>query len=140
GSETFSFGPSVQWNIFSRNKIKNKAKAQTEKMNEAELNFYKTVFTAFAEVENAIASYHSEKRTYERLQHSLHAMETVLNSAESRYKEGLVSLDIVLDAQKEVAKQKNDLAITSAKVSKSVVQLYKALGGSWDTVESERPR
>ncbi|PCJ56560.1 MAG: hypothetical protein COA79_18550 [Planctomycetota bacterium] len=133
GSEAYGFGPSIQWNIFSRNKIKNKARAQKEKMNEAELNFYKTVYTAIAEVENAIAGYHSEKNTYRRLVASLIENQNVLNSAQSRYKEGLVTLDVVLDAQKEVSKQKNDLAKSGAKVSKSIVYLYKALGGSWYT-------
>ncbi len=131
GSETFNLGPSIQWNIFSRNRTRNKAKAQTERMNEAEIQFYKTIFTAFAEVENAIASYHAEKKTYERLESSLLEYENVLKSAESRYNDGLISLDIVLNAQKDVARQKNDLALASANVSKSVVQLYKTLGGSW---------
>jgi len=138
GSETFSIGPSIQWNIFAAKKIQNKVKAQSEKMVEAELNFYKTVYIAISEVENAIATYQAEKKTYERIETSLLETQNVLNSAEARYKEGLITLELVLDSQKELSRQKNDLANCGARLSKSIIYLYKALGGSWVSNEETK--
>jgi hypothetical protein len=52
--------------------------------------------------------------------------------AMTQYREGAVDYQRVLDAQRSLLQQQNDLAQAGSSVATNVIALYKALGGGWE--------
>jgi outer membrane protein TolC len=50
-----------------------------------------------------------------------------------QYREGAVDYQRVLDAQRSLLQEQNTLASTQSSVATSLIALYKALGGGWET-------
>ena len=49
-----------------------------------------------------------------------------------QYREGLVDYQRVLDTQRFLTEQQDDLVATAGSVAVSLVGMYKALGGGWE--------
>ncbi len=50
----------------------------------------------------------------------------------AQYREGATDYQRVVDAQRQLLEQQNNLASASSSVATSVIALYKALGGGWE--------
>ncbi|MFO0985091.1 MAG: hypothetical protein U1E76_25750 [Planctomycetota bacterium] len=66
--------------------------------------------------------------------------------AQSEYREGLSDFQTVLDTQRALAVLEDELALSEATITTSLVRLYKALGGGFEheplpatTEERDRP-
>jgi outer membrane protein TolC len=53
------------------------------------------------------------------------------------YREGATDYQRVLDAQRSLLAQENSLAQTRSSVTTSLIALYKALGGGWETRQGQ---
>ena len=49
-----------------------------------------------------------------------------------QYREGAVDYQRVLDAQRSLLQQQNNLAQSRSSVATNLIALYKALGGGWE--------
>jgi hypothetical protein len=49
-----------------------------------------------------------------------------------QYREGVSDYQRVLDAQRSLLEQENDLAQINSSVATNLIALYKALGGGWE--------
>ena len=104
----------------------------TEAKAEAALAQYKkTVLTAFKEVEDALIAVQKagEQRTAQEQQ--VAALQSAFRFSDLRYQGGRASYLDVLTAQRSLFEAELGLARTRRTQLKSVVQLYKALGGGW---------
>ena len=54
-----------------------------------------------------------------------------------QYREGLVDFQRVLDAQQNLVRQQDNWVATTGNVGLSLVALYKALGGGWETRDGQ---
>ncbi len=54
-----------------------------------------------------------------------------------KYKHGLIDFNNALDAQRSLLSLQEELAISEGMISDNLVQIYKALGGGWDTMKDE---
>ena len=54
-----------------------------------------------------------------------------------QYREGAADFQRVLDAQRSLLQQQNDLAQTASSVATNLIALYKALGGGWELREGQ---
>ena len=90
-----------------------------------------TIQQAFREVEDGLVSYRKtgEQRTSQRAR--VEAETQVLNLAELRYRGGTASYLEVLDAQRSLFSAELDEVDAISGQLKSLIQLYKALGGGW---------
>ena len=104
----------------------------TEAKAEAALAQYKkTVLTAFKEVEDALIAVQKagEQRTAQEQQ--VAALQSAFRFSDLRYQGGRASYLDVLTAQRSLFEAELGLARTRRTQLKSVIQLYKALGGGW---------
>ena len=135
-SRALSFGPSVQWNIFSAGSVRNNITVQNERQKQALLNYEKSVLTALEDVENAMVAYARELDRHENIQKAVSASGESVRFSESMYKDGLTDFSRVLDAQRALFTLEDQLADSEAEITRNLIRLYKALGGGWVGVAS----
>ena len=100
---------------------------------EAVLRYQQTIYTAFREVSDALAAY---RRTGEQRVEQERLVEALRDSTRlstARYEGGLDSYLPVLDAQRNLFQGELDLARLRQRELAAIVQLYRALGGGWDS-------
>ncbi len=127
-SRYWSFGPNFKWNIFDAGAEESAIKAQDAQLEEARVNYERTVLNAFEEVENALKSYKEEKQRNASLRASVKAAKKVNKITVARYTSGLIDFQEVQDAE-ELFFQEDDLAQSDGNLVQFIIQLYKAMGG-----------
>ena len=88
------------------------------------------------ETENALVGYSNEQDRRERLQRVTQADRTALDLAQVQYRAGLADFLTVLDAERALSQNEDQLAQSQTTVITGLVSLYKALGGGWQAPES----
>lgn len=134
-SRYWSFGPNFKWNIFDAGAEESAIKAQDAQLEEARVNYERTVLNAFEEVENALKSYKEEKQRNASLRASVKAAKKVNKITVARYTSGLIDFQEVQDAERVIFFQEDDLAQSDGNLVQFIIQLYKAMGGGWDNTE-----
>jgi multidrug efflux system outer membrane protein len=86
---------------------------------------------AFQEVSDALTASQKLSDIEEQQKHQVRALTESVAIANRRYRGGLASYYEVLEAQEFLYPAEFSLSQTSRDRSLVVVQLYKALGGSW---------
>ena len=134
-SRYWSFGPNFKWNLFDAGAEESAIKVQDAQLEEARVNYERTVLTAFEEVENALKSYKEEKQRNTSLRASVKAAKKVNKITVARYTSGLIDFQEVQDAERVIFFQEDDLAQSDGNLVQFIIQLYKAMGGGWDDTE-----
>ena len=88
---------------------------------------------AWHDVDNALTAYSAEQRRRDALQISVTQNRRALDLARQRYQQGVSDFLNVLDAQRSVLAAELAMVQSTTTVSSNLVQLYKALGGGWET-------
>ncbi len=127
----FSFGPSVSLPIFTAGRIRANVAVQEARVRQAETVYRSTVLTAMEETENALVAYSNEQDRRDRLQRVTAADRTALELAQVQYRAGLADFLTVLDAERTLSGNEDQLAQSQTAVVTGLVSLYKALGGGW---------
>ena len=97
----------------------------------------KTVLTAFKEVEDALITVQKTKSQRKAQEDQVAALRDALRLADLRYQGGRASYLDVLTAQRTLFNAELALVDTRKTQLNAVVQLYKALGGGWKSVEEQ---
>lgn len=134
-SRAFSFGPSVRWNLFDGNRIRNQIKVEDARTEQALLRYEQTLLNALNETENALKAYMEQQLRLEALERTVVAARRSVKLSTGLYKEGLTDFQNVLDAQRALFAIENQLAESRGNTVAILVLLYKALGGGWDPDE-----
>jgi NodT family efflux transporter outer membrane factor (OMF) lipoprotein len=138
-SNVFAFGPSLRWNIFSANTIRNRVKAQDAVARQYMLRYESTVLNALNEVENALRSYIEDRVRLGALKRAVDASRRSVELSTQLYQQGLVNFQDVLDAQRDQFSFENDLASAQGASAANFVRLYTALGGGWNPDDPTAP-
>lgn len=138
-SNVFAFGPSLRWNIFSANRIRNQVKAQDAVTRQYLFRYESTVLNALNEVENALRSYIEDRVRLAAMNRAVDAARRSVDLSTRLYKQGLVNFQDVLDAQRDQFSLENDLASARGSSAANFVNLYAAIGGGWDPDNPEAP-
>jgi multidrug efflux system outer membrane protein len=129
----FSFGPSVSLPIFTAGRIRANVAVQEARAKQADAAYRSTVLTAMEETENALVAYSGEQEHRDRLERVIEADRTALKLAQVQYQAGLADFLTVLDAERTLADNEDQLAQSQTAVVTRLVSLYKALGGGWSS-------
>ena len=132
-SRFWNFGPGVSWNLFDAGSIRGNIEIQSALQEQALIAYEKSVLNALEEVENALTAYAGEQIRRERLLDAVDAAGKAETLARDKYQSGLVDFTTVLDAQRSLFSLQEQLAISDGAVTSDLVQLYKALGGGWES-------
>ncbi|KIX15253.1 efflux transporter outer membrane subunit [Dethiosulfatarculus sandiegensis] len=137
GSGLYSFGPAFSWNLFQGDRIRAQIRAQDAVTEQALYTYEQTVLKALGEVEDALTSYVQARIRVEALKRTVQASRRTLELSVGLYKDGLKDFQSVLDAQRSLFSYANEYAAAQGDTAANLVQLYKALGGGWQPVDSE---
>src|SRR5258708_2598632 len=99
---------------------------------EAVIGYQSTVLNALEEVENALVSYSQEQERRDRLNEAVAHSQLAVDLATEQYKAGLVDFLSVLDAQRDLYANEDQLVQSQTSVTTNLVGLYRALGGGWN--------
>lgn len=124
-------GPSFRWDILNYGRLKNRVRVEDARF-QALISFYEnTVLRANQEVENAIIGYLKAQEQVEFLTDSVAASQRSIKIASNQYREGLVDYIRVLDSQRFLVQQEDQLTAARGAIALNLIGMYRALGGGW---------
>jgi NodT family efflux transporter outer membrane factor (OMF) lipoprotein len=135
----YMVGPSVSLPIFAGGRLRSTLELRETQQQEAAITYRKTVLQAWHDVVNALVAHRLEQTRRARLRSQTEHSRAALGLARDRYNEGLVDFLTVLDAERSLLQGEQQYATSTTNVSLDLVQLFKALGGGWETVFPDVP-
>jgi NodT family efflux transporter outer membrane factor (OMF) lipoprotein len=133
GALQYSGGPSISIPIFEGGRLKYTLDLRKAQQQEAAVQYQQVVLQAFHDVDNALTAYSSEQLRRDQLAKSVDQARRALGLARQQYVQGLGTFLDVLTAQRTMFQFEQQYADSTTTVSTNLVQLYKALGGGWET-------
>ena len=130
-SRAYSYGPGFRWRIFARDQIRSMIAVEEARTRQLLAAYESTVLQAVEETENTLTGYVQETVRRDALIRSVEAAKKSVEMSESLYKSGLTDFQTVLDSQRSLANQQDQLAISRGLILQRVIGLYKAMGGGW---------
>jgi outer membrane protein TolC len=124
-------GPSISLPIGGR--LKSTLELREAQQQEARIAYHKTVLQAWHEVVNALFAWRTEGERRAHLKEQTKHSREALALARVRYANGVADFITVLDAERTLLQAELQYAQSTTAVSTDLVQLYKALGGGWET-------
>ena len=128
----WSIGPGVRFPIFNRGRFKNQVRVEEARTEQALANYEQTVLRSLEDVENALVAYRKEYVRREALTRAVASNQRAVQLSQQLYQRGLTDFLNVLDAQRALYLQQDQLVESESNVSANAVALFKALGGGWD--------
>ncbi len=129
----YGIGPSISLPIFQGGRLRATLELRKAEQQEAALSYQQTVLQAWHDVDNALTAYAAEQRRRDALTVSVEQNRRALDLSRQRYTQGVADFLNVLDAERGLLTAELQLAQSTTTVSENLVQLYKALGGGWET-------
>ena len=133
-----SIGPQMQWNILNFGRLRCNVYVQESRQQQYAVQYQNKVLTAAEEVDNALVGYVREKQRRQHLTQTAEAYQRAVELSDERYAGGDVSFQRVLDSQRSLLQSQDQLALSEASVTTNLIQLYRALGGGWQSLPVEQ--
>jgi outer membrane protein TolC len=130
-------GPSLVWNIFDWGRLKNEVLVQDARFEQLHEQYQGTVLRAARELDDAATDFASFRAQIDILRDAVQAARRSLDIANIQYRDGLIDFQRVLDSQRSLFSQQERLVSTQGGVTQSLISVYKALGGGWQTARAE---
>ncbi len=134
-SFTATIGPTFSWPIFNYGRIKNNVRVQDARYQQSLINYKNTVLFAVREVEDAMVSFIKSREQADELLHSVEASERSVEISLIQYRDGVTNYTRVLNSQEFLVQQQDSYTSIRGDVARSLIALYKALGGGWELRE-----
>jgi NodT family efflux transporter outer membrane factor (OMF) lipoprotein len=135
----YMVGPQVSLPIFAGGKLRSTLELRDAQQQEAAITYRKTVLQAWHDVVNALVAHRLELTRRARLRAQADHSQAALDLARARYNDGLTDFLNVLDAERQLVAAEQQFATSTTNVALDLVQLFKALGGGWETVFPDVP-
>jgi NodT family efflux transporter outer membrane factor (OMF) lipoprotein len=132
-NRTWTFAPQITQPIFTAGRIKSNVRLSEAERNQAEVAYEKAVQTAFREVSDALIAHQRTRESRLEQETLVTALEDRKRLAYVRYRGGVDTQLNALDADRDLFQAELALAQLRYNELVSVVQLYKALGGGWQS-------
>ena len=127
-----TIGPSFVWPFLNYGRIKNNVRVQDARLQQALVNYREAALQAAREAEDAMAAYLGASEQAELLAETVESAKRSNELSTLRYKEGFSGYQRVLDSQQALFTQQQRYITTRGDTVRSLVALYKALGGGWE--------
>jgi outer membrane protein, multidrug efflux system len=132
-SRTWQFGPALTLPLFTGGRLRANLKITRAQYEEALATYQKAVQNAFREVSDGLIAYQRTREFRARQEQRTQANREATELAYIRYDGGVTSYLEVLYNEQELFSAELNLAQARLNELLSVVQLYRALGGGWQT-------
>ena len=138
GNEAYSFGPSVRWRIFEGGRIYKSVMVEESRVEQLYHIYQQTVLAAIEDIETSMVLLTEERDRLVFLQKAVTAAHESVTAVKDLYQNGLITFQNVLDMERSLAQQQDDLKASEGLVSKYAIRLYKALGGEGRKVKNRK--
>lgn len=135
----WSIGPAVRWNVFSYGRIKNQIEAAGAVEEQLIASFEQQVLLALEEVNNSVVSFTELQARRAALLAAVEANQRAVDLSTDRYRSGVGDFLNVLESQRQLYDTQDQYVESGARVTTSLIALYKALGGGWEETEETQP-
>lgn len=133
GADTYSFGPSITWAAFDLGRVKAQIDASKARNRQQLAEYEKTVLGALEETENSLTEFGRQRARRDFLREASAASQQAAKLARERYQNGVADFLTVLDAERVMLEAESLQAESETLTATSLVAIYKALGGGWET-------
>jgi multidrug efflux system outer membrane protein len=127
----WSYGAQVSQPIFTGGALRGNLRLAKSEDQQALIAYRQTIQRAFGEVSDALIGYEKLHEVRVRQQDTVSDLEETVRISTLRYKGGTTTYLEVLDGQRSLYSAELTLASARGDEYRSLVQLYKALGGGW---------
>lgn len=135
----WSFGPAFNWNLFDGGRVRGRIRVEEAEVEEALASYEGAVLAALEDVENALTFYLEERIRRDALTRSVEAAERSVQLVRELYRSGLTDFQNVLDTERFLFQQQDQLAASEGQVVQNLINLYRALGGGWQPEPEAEP-
>jgi NodT family efflux transporter outer membrane factor (OMF) lipoprotein len=134
-NKVYSFGPTISWNVFNGGFTTSQVNQKQAIAFRLALRWKETVLKAASEVQTSLGNYAGAMRQMQAYQTGLSDIQLGFDSMTARYKAGTIQLNDVLDFQQEVLRVQVGFVQARGLAAQNMVELYRTLGGGWETAE-----
>lgn len=127
----WSAGGSILAPLFQGGRLRAGVDVAASRRNQALIGYERSVRTAFAEVEDALAAIVRQREQIREIEAQRTALGEALRIAHNRYINGYASFLEELDAQRNLFSAEQTLLQLRADLLASEIALYRAMGGGW---------
>jgi len=127
----WSYGAQVSQPIFTGGALRGNLHLAESQNKQALIAYQQTIQHAFGDVSDALIGYQKHHEVRLRQQETVADLEETVRLSKTRYQGGTSTYLEVLDAQRSLYSAELTLAQARGDEYRSLVQLYKALGGGW---------
>ncbi len=132
-ARTWQFGPAVTMPLFTGGRLRGNLKIAQAQFEESLASYQRSVQNAFREVSDSLIAYQRSREFRSRQEERTQANREATQLANIRYDGGVTSYLEVLYNEQELFTAELNLAQAQLNELLSVVSLYRALGGGWQT-------
>jgi multidrug efflux system outer membrane protein len=132
-SQAWQFGPALTVPLFTGGRLRGNLKLAEAQFQEAVAQYRKAVQTSFREVSDSLIAYQRTREFRQKQEERTQAHRDATALANVRYEGGVTSYLEVLYNEQELFGAELSLAQARRNELLSVVQLYRALGGGWQS-------
>jgi len=129
----YTLGSGLTMPIFNAGRIRAHITAVDARLDQAALNYEKTFLLALEEVENAFVSHSSSKERQRQLSEAEKSAQKAYQSTDALYQRGVKDYLSLLDARRHTLTVGDERAKAETAMCVSMVSLYRAFGGGWDS-------
>jgi NodT family efflux transporter outer membrane factor (OMF) lipoprotein len=125
-------GPRLNWPFLNYGRLKNGVRVQDARFQQLLVTYRQTVLKAAQEVEDALVGFLDSRDAATFHQNAVTAAQRSVDLSVIAYREGATDFQRVLDAQRSLLREQQDLAQSATAVATHLIAVYKALGGGWE--------
>lgn len=137
-SESYAFGPSIQWAAFDLGRVRRRIDQREAAASRALTRYEQAVLQALEETDASLTSYAKALVKQQHLQESATASLEAAQLARVRYENGVADFLAVLDAERSALAAEDRLAQSETQTATALLATYKALGGGFRPLDPQR--
>ncbi|MGH8142551.1 MAG: efflux transporter outer membrane subunit [Steroidobacteraceae bacterium] len=137
-SRNYTIGPGITWAAFNLGRVRAQIAGARAGAVIALDEYRSTVLNALEEGEDALVTHARDRDQLRNAEDAARASATATRLARIRYQGGMVGFLSVLDAERTELQTEDSLARDRTATATSLIAVYKALGGGWETAPLPR--
>jgi multidrug efflux system outer membrane protein len=123
----------LEQSLFDGGRLRSQVRSQRAATEGALATYRQSVLTSLEDVENALQALKASRERQTQFAIALDAATNTAILARSQYRAGLIDFENLLDAERSLVSARDGLAGSRGDEALALVQLYRALGGGWDS-------
>lgn len=138
-AETWSLFGLFEWNILNYGRLTSNVRLQDAIFQQLLVDYRNTVLQAQADTENSIIAYLKSHRQLIAYTAASESSQRAVDIALIRYQQGEIDFNTLISTLAANVQQQDVLVATRGNVANNLVQVYRALGGSWEIRKNRDP-